>query len=200
VAVLALVITVAWYAILSGVRAYLHLQRTGILVTPLRGTPFTPQWWAPVLSSIGIGLSFAAPIAELLGLSAITVLDHPVVRWAGVVLALGGIGGAFAAQSAMGDAWRIDVNPAIRGPLVTTGPFRLVRNPIFTCTTVTALGLALMVPSILGLLIPAAFAAAIQVQVRLVEEPYLLRTHGEAYRAYAAHTGRFLPWLGRMDR
>ena len=116
------------------------------------------------------------------------------------MLALVGIGGAFTAQSAMGDAWRVDVNPEVRGRLVTTGPFRLVRNPIFTCTLVTALGLALTVPNLFGVLMVAAFVAAIQVQVRLVEEPYLAQVHGEEYRRYAARTGRFLPWLGRLDR
>jgi protein-S-isoprenylcysteine O-methyltransferase Ste14 len=33
--------------------------------------------------------------------------------------------------------------------------------------------------------------------VRQVEEPYLVRTHGEAYRSWAAGVGRFLPGIGR---
>jgi protein-S-isoprenylcysteine O-methyltransferase Ste14 len=36
--------------------------------------------------------------------------------------------------------------------------------------------------------------------VRLVEEPYLERVHGEAYRAYAERTGRFVPRIGRVIR
>jgi protein-S-isoprenylcysteine O-methyltransferase Ste14 len=200
VAAIALVITVAWYAILSVLRVYLHFRRTGMLVRPVRGRAWSPEWWAPVLSSIGIALSFAAPIAELLGFSAIGALDQPVVRWAGVALAVAGIAGAFSAQSAMGDAWRVDVNTEVHGQLITTGPFRVVRNPIFTFTLITALGLALTVPNVIGLLMLAAFVAAIQVQVRLVEEPYLARVHGDAYRRYAARTGRFVPWLGRLGR
>lgn len=39
----------------------------------------------------------------------------------------------------------------------------------------------------------------IGVQVRLVEEPYLRRTHGVAYTDYAARVGRFLPRLGRLQ-
>ena len=38
----------------------------------------------------------------------------------------------------------------------------------------------------------------IQLQVRLVEEPYLSRVHGVRYQAYAARAGRFLPGLGRL--
>ena len=38
----------------------------------------------------------------------------------------------------------------------------------------------------------------LELHVRLVEEPYLLRVHGDAYRRYAARTGRFLPRVGRL--
>jgi protein-S-isoprenylcysteine O-methyltransferase Ste14 len=44
----------------------------------------------------------------------------------------------------------------------------------------------------------ACVLLSIQIQVRLVEEPYLLRVHGDAYRRYAARTGRFVPGLGRL--
>jgi len=33
----------------------------------------------------------------------------------------------------------------------------------------------------------------VHIQVRAVREPGLARRHGEAYEAYAARTGRFLP-------
>jgi protein-S-isoprenylcysteine O-methyltransferase Ste14 len=40
--------------------------------------------------------------------------------------------------------------------------------------------------------------ASVEIQARLVEEPHLLRVHGEPYAAYARRTGRFLPGLGRL--
>ena len=54
-------------------------------------------------------------------------------------------------------------------------------------------GLALLVPTWLSIASVPAGILAFEVQVRLVEEPYLLRTHGEAFRAYASSVGRFLP-------
>lgn len=42
-----------------------------------------------------------------------------------------------------------------------------------------------------------ALVAAVQLQVRVVEEPYLRTVHGAAYETYAARTGRFVPGLGR---
>ena len=98
----------------------------------------------------------------------------------------------------MGDSWRGDVDPDVRTPLVTSGPFALVRNPIFSGAALTVTGLALVVPNVLSLAMLVLFRAGLEIQVRLVEEPYLLRVHGEAYRRYAARTGRFVPGVGRL--
>jgi hypothetical protein len=38
----------------------------------------------------------------------------------------------------------------------------------------------------------------IEIQVRLVEEPYLHGVHGAAYTDYASGVGRFLPGIGRL--
>jgi protein-S-isoprenylcysteine O-methyltransferase Ste14 len=104
----------------------------------------------------------------------------------------------FYAQVAMGRSWRIGVDPDERTELVTAGPFALVRNPIFSAMIPTALGLALIVPSVVALAGLAALIVALELQVRVVEEPHLIRTHGEAYREYAARTGRFVPGVGRL--
>jgi len=63
---------------------------------------------------------------------------------------------------------------------------------------VTALAaLALLVPNALAIAALATLVAATEIQVRAVEEPYLERTHGDAYRRYRARTGRFVPGVGR---
>jgi protein-S-isoprenylcysteine O-methyltransferase Ste14 len=197
-AVLALVLIVVWLVVVAGFRAYLQYRRTGAIRALTRTQPRSTQWWAKLLSVVGVMFAFAAPVAELAGLAPIGFLDHLILRIAGVVLVVLGIAGILLAQSAMGDSWRGDVDLEARTPLVTTGPFRVVRNPIFTSVATTEIGLALMVPNVFSALMLAAFLAAIQIQVRLVEEPYLLDVHGEDYRRYAARTGRFLPWIGRV--
>jgi protein-S-isoprenylcysteine O-methyltransferase Ste14 len=62
----------------------------------------------------------------------------------------------------------------------------------------TAAGLALLVPNAASLVGLVALVVGIEIQVRRVEEPYLLRTHGDAYASWAARTGRFLPGIGRL--
>jgi protein-S-isoprenylcysteine O-methyltransferase Ste14 len=198
-AALALILLVTWLVLVAAFRAYLEYRRTGALRALSRTRPGSAQWWAKLLSVVGVVFAFAAPIAELAGLAPIALLDHALLRLAGVVLVLIGIAGTLIAQSAMGESWRGDVDPDARTPLVTEGPFRLVRNPIFTGTSTTEFGFALMVPNVFAVLMLMAFIAAIQIQVRLVEEPYLFRVHGDDYRRYAAQTGRFLPGIGRLS-
>jgi protein-S-isoprenylcysteine O-methyltransferase Ste14 len=126
------------------------------------------------------------------------VVDATAVDVAGLVLAVVGILATLVAQNAMGNSWRIGVDQQETTTLVTGGPFALVRNPVFTTMTTAGLGLVLLAPNIIGLLGLATLVAAIQLQVRVVEEPYLLATHGTAYRDYAARVGRFLPGLGLL--
>ncbi len=196
--VLALVLLVVWIGLVVGVPSYLSLRRSGTIDAVARGHRGSPQWWARWISSLGFVFAVAAPIAELAGVPAIAPLDRTALQVAGVVLVVVGIVITLTAQVAMGASWRGDVDPEARTALVTTGPFRVVRNPIFTGTATTALGLALMVPNVLAAAMLLAFGAAWEIQVRLVEEPYLLRVHGDAYRDYAARTGRFVPGIGRL--
>jgi protein-S-isoprenylcysteine O-methyltransferase Ste14 len=198
-AVLALVLIAVWLLLVACVRSCIQMRRTGDSSVPhFRDQPGSPQWWARLVSGIGVAFAVAAPLAELAGLDPITILDRTPIRTAGIVLVVLGIAATFAAQLAMGASWRPDVDPDARTALVTTGPFRLVRNPIFTATGTTAAGLALMVPNLLAAAMLIAFVTALEIQVRLVEEPHLYRVHGTAHVQYAARTGRFLPWIGRL--
>ena len=199
-AVLDLVLVCGWIVLVSFVRGAIQYRRTGSSPVRLRDRPGSPQWWARLVSTLGVLLAIAAPLAELAGLPPFATLDQPPVRWGGVLLVFLGIAITIGSQAAMGRSWRADVDPSARTALVTTGPFRLVRNPVFSGSAVTVVGLALVVPNVVSLLMLVAFLAGLEIQVRLVEEPYLLRIHGEAYRAYAAQTGRFVPGLGRLRR
>lgn len=123
-----------------------------------------------------------------------------VLAGAGLVVAVAGSVGAWRAQSAMGSSWRIGVDDTEETALVTDGIFSTVRNPIFTAMIVAQAGTVLMVPTWLGLVGVVLLVLASQLQVRMVEEPYLSNHHGVAYDRYAARTGRFLPGIGHTRR
>jgi protein-S-isoprenylcysteine O-methyltransferase Ste14 len=100
----------------------------------------------------------------------------------------------------MGEAWRIGVDPGERTRLVTGGPFALVRNPIYAAMIPFFAGVALLVPNALTIAGAVLLVVALELQTRLVEEPYLRGVHGSEYGDYAARVGRFLPGLGRLRR
>ena len=100
------------------------------------------------------------------------------------------------AQRQMGESFRIGIDDA-KTALVSRGLFRWVRNPIYTGMLAIFLGVMLVIPCAASLLLGAAAAMAIAIHTRL-EERNLLALHGDAYRAYAAGVGRFVPGIGRL--
>ncbi|QDG63794.1 isoprenylcysteine carboxylmethyltransferase family protein [Pseudarthrobacter sp. NIBRBAC000502771] len=198
-AVAALILT-GVFALLDVARHVIQRRSTGDAgIRQFSVGPGSLQWWAHWGMEFGTLITgVAAPIADLTGLAPLEVLDHPVARGVGTALAVLGILATFAAQLAMGASWRIGVDETERTVLVTWGPFRLVRNPIFSAVFLAFLGLTLMVPNVVAVAGFAAILVGTQMQVRRVEEPYLRRTHGTAYTDYASRVGRFLPGIGRL--
>ncbi len=131
-------------------------------------------------------------------LEPIDALDVDALHAVGIVLAaLGGLA-VFGAQLGMGASWRIGVSDDQGTDLITGGWFRLCRNPIYTAMVVGWTGFALMVPTWLAFAAVVVIAVGLELQVRVVEEPYLIRTHGDEYRGYASRVGRFVPRIGRI--
>lgn len=200
-AALALVLFGFSLVLTFGVRIAVQLRRTGstgVLGFAANATPL--ERFAGILFVAGLAMGAAAPLLALLGvLEPIAMFDGDVGHVIGIVLGVAGILLTFGAQLAMGDAWRVGVDPEERTELVTGGPFGLVRNPIYSAMIPTVLGLALMVPNLLAIAAFFTLVIALELQVRLVEEPYLLQVHGDTYAEYAAHVGRFVPGLGLLN-
>lgn len=199
-AALALILYAAYLLLAFGLRTLIQLRRTGSTgFHGLGGRPGSAEWVAGVGFTVALLVGAAAPLLALLDVvEPISALDVTAAHVAGAVLTVAGIAATFYAQVAMGASWRIGVDPGERTALVTSGPFGLVRNPIFAAMLPTALGLALLVPSWVAIAGFLGLVVALELQVRVVEEPHLLQAHGESYAAYAARVGRFLPGVGRL--
>ncbi|HYM49766.1 MAG TPA: isoprenylcysteine carboxylmethyltransferase family protein [Candidatus Limnocylindrales bacterium] len=87
---------------------------------------------------------------------------------------------------------RFSVVPEARG-LVTTGPYALVRHPIYLGEIVAALGLILPSYASFQLVIFVLFVAA-QLRRTAYEESVLRKSFPE-YAAYAARTRRLIPFV-----
>jgi protein-S-isoprenylcysteine O-methyltransferase Ste14 len=197
---LALSCFVVYMALAFVARTAIQIRKTGSSgFHGVSGRPGSLQWTGGVLFVVALAAGALAPILDLAGvLDPLDALNATAVHAVGVALFVAGLAGTLAAQIAMGASWRIGVDDDERTELVTHGPFALVRNPIFAAMMPTSVGLALMVPNVVALAGAVALITALQLQTRLLEEPYLLRTQGDAYRAYAARVGRFMPLLGRL--
>jgi protein-S-isoprenylcysteine O-methyltransferase Ste14 len=202
VAATALILYVVYLLLTFAARIALQVRRTGS--TGFRGVggrPGSAEWIAGVGFAVTVLAGAAAPLLVLIGaVEPIDALDTTLVHVAGLVLSIAGITATFYAQVAMGESWRIGVDESERTELVTSGPFALVRNPIFAAMLPTMLGLAMLVPTWVGIVAFAGLLAILELQVRVVEEPHLLGAHGGAYASYAARVGRFMPGIGRLHR
>jgi protein-S-isoprenylcysteine O-methyltransferase Ste14 len=193
--VLALALYSVWLFAAFGVRTVLHWRKTGDTGwRGLSGRFGSPEWFAGVLFAVALVVGAAGPVLVLAGQQPIA--EPRLLHGVGTILALAGIALTVAAQLSMRDSWRIGVDASERTELRTSGMFRLVRNPIFSSMAVTSAGLFLMVSTVISLVGLLALVVAVQLQVRVVEEPYLLRTHGENYEKYRSTAGRFLPRIG----
>jgi len=134
VAEAALVLYVVYMALAFGLRSYLMWRATGSTgFKGISGSLGSPEWLAGVLFVVALVVGVAAPVLALTGTAEpIEALDAAALNWIGVALAVGGIALTLYAQLAMGESWRIGVDPSERTELVTSGPFAWVRNPIFS--------------------------------------------------------------------
>jgi protein-S-isoprenylcysteine O-methyltransferase Ste14 len=97
----------------------------------------------------------------------------------------------------LGASWRIGIDEGSRPGLVTSGLYGFCRNPIFFAILTVLVGYTLLLPTRLSLALLVGAFIGIRQQV-LTEEAYLLRTYGDAYRAYARRVGRFVPGIGKV--
>lgn len=182
-------------------RTWLQYRRTGDHgIRKPSGKRGSIGWLGGVLLAGGMALAAAGPVGELLGLlEPWPVMDGTRRSVPGFMLMLLGSAITVVAQLQMRDSWRVGVDERETTSLVTAGLFSVVRNPIFTGILLLSAGLLCIAPNVVSV---AAFGSAllgVEIHVRQVEEPYLLRTHGRHYLAYAESVGRFVPGVGRLS-
>jgi protein-S-isoprenylcysteine O-methyltransferase Ste14 len=196
--VLALALFATMFLVIFVARTAVQKRRTGdsgIRAGGLEASPGSIEWWAGWMLVAALVAAVAAPIAEMAGLA--PWIDATWVRAFGAAIAVVGIAATFLAQLSMGDQWRIGIDADEETDLVISGAFAVVRNPIFSAMILAYVGLALMVPNPISVAGVALLVAAVELQVRSVEEPYLRRVHPVTYPAYVERVGRLIPLVGR---
>lgn len=195
--VLALILQCVFLLAAMVLRTLMHYHRTGTTGVRVQQRTSMSQRVAVALLVTGAVASLAAaPLQQFDALPPLFESSTLVVAGSGIAVA--GLALVLVSQEQMGDSWRIGVDPTETTALVATGPFHYVRNPIFTGMLAFWVGIALIIPNVLSMAGLAMAFIGVEAQVRLVEEPYLLRAHAGAYKRYAAATGRLVPLIGKL--
>ena len=107
------------------------------------------------------------------------------------------IGSAFLAIWArrhLGRNWSGQITAKVDHQLIRTGPYRLLRHPIYTGMLGMFLGTAFVSGELHGLLALVIIAAAYWRKVRL-EEGHLSAVFGAAYEDYRKESWAMIPWV-----
>ncbi len=114
--------------------------------------------------------------------------------WLGLFLTAGGLLFTVWARLHLGRNWSGTVTIKEEHELVTSGPYALVRHPIYTGLLIAFLGSALALGDWGGVLAFALAAAALWRKLR-VEEGWMRQQFGDAYQAYSQRVAALVPFV-----
>ena len=152
----------------------------------------------------GLRLVLALPLVALL----VTYIVQPSTlswatfplpewaRWVGLAMAVGSLPLLWWVHSSLGSNFSGLLHVREEHTLVTNGPYRWVRHPMYSVFYLYMIGILLLTSNWLigGLMLVGLTAVMITRLER--EEAVMLEKFGENYRVYMKRTGRFLPVIG----
>lgn len=92
----------------------------------------------------------------------------------------------------MGRDWRMGIDPDEKNTLIVSGPYALVRHPIYALQCSLAVLSFLAVPTVVVGVIALLQCLLLQWEARR-EERHMLGVHGGVYGDYMRQVGRFVP-------
>jgi len=114
--------------------------------------------------------------------------------WLGAAVTVGGLLFAVWARVHLGRNWSRSVTIKQGHELITTGPYAVVRHPIYTGILAGFLGTAIAVSQVRGLIVVVLIFVALWAKLRM-EEEWMRSQFGETYAAYARKTAALVPYV-----
>lgn len=127
-------------------------------------------------------------------------LYRPLLRqglvpfYAGAAITLAGLLFAVWAREHLGKNWSRSVTVKQDHELITSGPYALVRHPIYTGILTGFLGSAIAEGQLRSLIAFVMVSAVLWFKLRL-EESWMRETFGDNYAAYARRVAALVPYL-----
>ena len=132
-------------------------------------------------------------LARALGFRSHSVQNDPVLTGVGLALFVLGLALAIWARIYIGRNWGMPMTRRDEPELVTTGPYRRVRHPIYTGMILAVLGTALAT-TLYGL-IAVAVLSAYFIYSATREESFLAEQFPDTYPAYKRSTKMLIPFV-----
>ena len=152
------------------------------------GAAVLPERVFPAMVALHTGVLVAAVIeALLLSRPFVPALAIPTVALVVLANAL-----RFWVIATLGVHWNVRVVPSMPLGVVTSGPYRYVRHPIYSLRMLMNLAVMVMVPTPLVILAAGTDIILLQIEARR-EERYMESKHGPVYAQYKNSVGRFVP-------
>lgn len=144
---------------------------------------------------VGISL-LSAPLLYLVGLADFAIFQ--LLDWQRVIGGLSALIGLVFfrwTHHTLGKNWSLMLELMKNHELVTSGPYKYVRHPMYASIYLTHVGFLILTSNwLVGVLFLAPFTILYIVRVRS-EEQMMLERFGEKYQNYMKRTGRLFPKL-----
>jgi protein-S-isoprenylcysteine O-methyltransferase Ste14 len=127
-------------------------------------------------------------------LGARLIPEYHWIGWAGLSLTVAGCAFAVWARALLGSNWSATVTVKQNHEFVRTGPYALVRHPIYSGFLLGILGTALALGEVRGLLALALAFAGWLTKAR-TEERFLVEQFGGAYLGYRREVKQLIPFV-----
>jgi protein-S-isoprenylcysteine O-methyltransferase Ste14 len=114
--------------------------------------------------------------------------------WLGAAVTITGLLFAVWAREHLGSNWSRSVTIKQGHELITTGPYSVVRHPIYTGILTGFLGMAIAISQVRGFIVFVLISIAFWIKLRM-EEQWMRSQFGEAYASYARETAALVPYL-----
>lgn len=158
-----------------------------------RGTKERLLWAGWMLVIVGwLAQAFLIGRLDVAGFRLIPSFSNVAGLIIGLSVVALGYAGTLWCYAAMGDMWRIGIDRKNKAALVSSGPYRYVRHPIYLFQMVMLIGAFWLLPAGFSLALVAAHLICVLIKAA-DEEAFLLATLGDEYRQYLARTGRLFP-------
>ena len=153
-----------------------------------RGSRFGFMLFIPAGLLIAFFAAFASPATRIAGQPHAVFWSAIAIIWIGMALRMWAV-------VTLGRFFRTSVFVLEDHRLITSGPYRWLRNPSYTGALVTMAGIGLALGNWLSLLMaPGAITIALALRIR-VEDGAMRERFGEAYAAYVRRSWALIPLI-----